>query len=325
MASCGCVRLRGAPSLAASLGRPRASTASPPPPRGAPLSPGHCWRRRGAVAARAMSTEEKKRSSRVEPSVPEQPSGGPDPPQTAPDAEGDDDGLSSKLIAGGGVFGGLVLVGAAATIFKDDIRSGLDYFTTIVDDWGALGYAAYMLLYTLLEVLAVPAIPLTMTAGVLFGSLAGTAMVSVSATAAATIAFLISRYLARDKVLAWAQGKKKFQAIDRAIGEEGLKVVILLRLSPLLPLAASNYLYGLTSVSLADYALGSWLGMLPGTVAYVSFGEVSKNVINGQDSAPGFSWWQGGIALGATLLAITYVGSIASQALTDIEATMDDQ
>lgn len=127
------------------------------------------------------------------------------------------------------------------------------------------------------------------------------------------------------QVLAWAQGKKKFQAIDRAIGEEGLKVVILLRLSPLLPLAASNYLYGLTSVSLADYALGSWLGMLPGTVAYVSFGEVSKNVINGQDSAPGFSWWQGGIALGATLLAITYVGSIASQALTDIEATMDDQ
>lgn len=98
------------------------------------------------------------------------------------------------------MFGGLVLVGAAATIFKDDIRSGLDYFTTIVDDWGALGYAAYMLLYTLLEVLAVPAIPLTMTAGVLFGSLAGTAMVSVSATAAATIAFLISRYLARDKV-----------------------------------------------------------------------------------------------------------------------------
>ena len=53
-------------------------------------------------------------------------------------------------------------------------------------------------------------------------------------------------------------------AIDRAIGRDGLKVVTLLRLSPLLPLAASNYLYGLTSVPLKDYMLGSFLGMLPG-------------------------------------------------------------
>lgn len=37
-------------------------------------------------------------------------------------------------------------------------------------------------------------------------------------------------------------------------------MVTLLRLSPLLPLAASNYLYGLTSLSLGQYVLGSWLG-----------------------------------------------------------------
>jgi uncharacterized membrane protein YdjX (TVP38/TMEM64 family) len=108
--------------------------------------------------------------------------------------------MNSQLLAAGGVAGGLVLVAAATTVFGDDIRNGLNYFTTVVDDWGALGYGAYMLLYTLLEVLALPAIPLTMTAGVLFGSVAGTAMVSVCATAAATISFLISRYLARDKV-----------------------------------------------------------------------------------------------------------------------------
>lgn len=57
---------------------------------------------------------------------------------------------------------------------------------------------------------------------------------------------------------------KRFAAIDRAISRNGLKFVTLLRLSPLLPLAVSNYLYGLTSVDLGSYVLGSWLGMLPG-------------------------------------------------------------
>ena len=77
------------------------------------------------------------------------------------------------------------------------------------------------------------------------------------------------------QVLELAKGNKSFAAIDRAIGKDSFKVVLLLRLSPLLPLAASNYLYGLTSVALVPYILGSWLGMLPGTLAYVSAGEDS--------------------------------------------------
>jgi uncharacterized membrane protein YdjX (TVP38/TMEM64 family) len=68
------------------------------------------------------------------------------------------------------------------------------------------GYLAYAAVYTGLEVLAVPAIPLTMTAGVIFGPVTGTLIVSVSATAAATIAFLIARYAARDKVRAGSTG-----------------------------------------------------------------------------------------------------------------------
>jgi uncharacterized membrane protein YdjX (TVP38/TMEM64 family) len=49
-------------------------------------------------------------------------------------------------------------------------------------------------------------------------------------------------------------------------------VVLLLRLSPLLPFALSNYLYGLTSVDFVPYVLGSWLGMLPGTLVFVMTG-----------------------------------------------------
>ena len=117
-----------------------------------------------------------------------------------------------------------------------------------------------------------PAVPLTMTAGVIFGVPAGAAVVSVSATLAATVAFLIARYVARDRVQALAASNPRWAAVDAAIGRDGFRVVTLLRLSPLLPLAASSYLYGLTSVDLVSYVAGSWLGMLPGTVAYVAAG-----------------------------------------------------
>ena len=70
-----------------------------------------------------------------------------------------------------------------------------------------------------------------------------------------------------------AQQNKKFRVIDKAIGKNSFKIVTLLRLSPLLPLALSNYFYGLTSVDLPAYVAASWIGMLPGTVAYVTAGK----------------------------------------------------
>jgi hypothetical protein len=72
-------------------------------------------------------------------------------------------------------------------------------------------------------------------------------------------------------VLEFARRNKRFAAVDRAISRDGLKFVTLLRLSPLLPLAASNYLYGLTSVDLGSYVLGSWLGEREG-LGWGSFG-----------------------------------------------------
>ena len=78
------------------------------------------------------------------------------------------------------------------------------------------------------------------------------------------------------QVLELAQGNKQFKVIDKAIGKQGFKVVTLLRLSPLLPLALSNYFYGLTSVDLPSYVTASWLGMLPGTIAYVTAGRLTS-------------------------------------------------
>ncbi|KAL6750041.1 snare associated Golgi protein-domain-containing protein [Haematococcus lacustris] len=199
----------------------------------------------------------------------------------------------------------------------------LEFFIGAVDEWGQLGVLAYAGVYIVLELLSLPAIPLTMTAGMIFGTLQGTAITSVSGTIAAAIAFLIARYAVRDKVRALAYSNPRFKAIDRAIGLNGLKFVTLLRLSPLLPLSASNYLYGLTSVDLGSYMLGSWVGMLPGTWAYVQAGYVGRAVFMEGEGALVINPWQVGLGLAATVLALGFVGQLAKKAIDEVEQEED--
>lgn len=209
-------------------------------------------------------------------------------------------------------------------VFKDSIKDFLTFFIDTIETYGPLGYLAYAVVYAGLEVLAVPAIPLTMTAGVIFGPIPGTIITSISGTFAATIAFLIARYAARDRVMRWARRNSKFAAIDRAIAKDGFKFVTLLRLSPLFPLAASNYLYGLTSVDLMSYVAGSFIGMLPGTYAYVSAGHLGKAALMDGEGSVGVESWQVAMGLGVTLLAIGYIGRLAKNAIKEAESGTSD-
>jgi uncharacterized membrane protein YdjX (TVP38/TMEM64 family) len=74
-------------------------------------------------------------------------------------------------------------------------------------------------------------------------------------------------------------------AIDKAIHSEGLKLVLLLRLCPVLPFNALNYMLGITSVKARDYIIGM-VGMLPGTLVYVFIGTTISDIA---DTAKGKS------------------------------------
>lgn len=153
----------------------------------------------------------------------------------------------------------------------------LPAFTAWVEGLGAAGPIAFAAGYILATVLFVPGSLLTLAAGALFGLVKGTLIVMLAASVGASAAFLIARYLARDRIARRVRDDARYAAIDSAIGRAGLKIVVLLRLSPVFPFNLLNYALGLTSVRFVDY-LVACLAMLPGTLLYVYYGRVIGDV-----------------------------------------------
>ncbi len=150
-------------------------------------------------------------------------------------------------------------------------------FAEWVRGLGAWGPAVFILGYAGAAVAFVPGSLLTLAAGAIFGIVYGVAYVFMGAMLGSAAAFLVSRYVARSWVERRIAGDRRFAAIDGAIGGEGRKVVLLLRLSPIFPYNLLNYALGLTRVSFTDYLIGS-LGILPGTMLYVYCGKVAGDV-----------------------------------------------
>ncbi len=140
-------------------------------------------------------------------------------------------------------------------------------------DWirglGAWGPLVFVPLYAVAVVAALPGSALTVAAGALFGSVLGVIVVINAATLGASLAFLISRYFARDAIARWLSTKEKFRRLDQLTEAHGAIIVALTRLVPLFPFNLLNYGFGLTRVPFWTYVLWSWLCMLPGTILYV--------------------------------------------------------
>jgi uncharacterized membrane protein YdjX (TVP38/TMEM64 family) len=138
---------------------------------------------------------------------------------------------------------------------------------------GPTGVAVFAAAYVVASVLLLPASILTLGAGFAYGPVAGTLLVSPVSVTAATVAFLLGRTVARGWIAERVSRDRRFAAVDAAIEREGLKIVLLLRLSPVLPFSFLNYALGLTRVRLHHYVLGSFVGMLPATFLYVYLGS----------------------------------------------------
>jgi uncharacterized membrane protein YdjX (TVP38/TMEM64 family) len=170
-----------------------------------------------------------------------------------------------------------------------------------------------------------PGSPLTLFGGFAFGRTfqglaAVVACVSIGSTMGASAAFLVGRSLARAWIERKVAANPRFRAIDRAVAEQGFKIVLLVRLSPVFPFNLLNYAFGVTRVSFRDYVLGSWIGMLPGTILYAYVGSTVgalADIVAGnveQSPAQQIFFYLG---LVATLAVTLFITRIAKRALAE--------
>lgn len=197
-----------------------------------------------------------------------------------------------------------------------DMREALSAALAWTASAGAPGQAAFVALYALACVAFLPGSVLTVGAGAAFGLWKGFLLVSAGSTLGACAAFLVGRHLLRDRVARRLAAAPSFAAVAEAVGQEGWKVVLLTRLSPVLPFNLLNYAYGLTGVGLGEYALASWIGMMPGTFLYVYLGAAAGEAVRAGSRARTPAEWAlfaGGLA--ATAAAAWLVGRTAKRRL----------
>ncbi|HTI51277.1 MAG TPA: TVP38/TMEM64 family protein [Planctomycetaceae bacterium] len=201
-------------------------------------------------------------------------------------------------------------------------RHLLGFFDTVqgMPDWGpALVGAAFIPVCLLF----LPGSPVTLFGGFAFGGtftglVRVTAAVSIGSTLGATLAFLIGRYFARGWIERRVAARPRFRAIDEAVGRAGFRIVLLARLSPVFPFNLLNYGFGITGVSLRDYVLGSWIGMLPGTIVYVYLGSTMRQLAEVFSGRARQSPAQQGLfylGLLATLIVVVVIARVARKAL----------
>ncbi len=199
-----------------------------------------------------------------------------------------------------------------------NLQEILHYTLQLIQDLGWIGVIAFILLYIIATVALIPGSILTLGAGVVFGVVWGSVYVLIGAVIGETCAFLLGRYLARDWITGKIEGNKVFYALNQALNREGLKIILLTRLSPVFPFSLLNYAFGVTGISLRDYFLGS-IGMIPMTVTYVYLGSLAENLASIGEATnlanPELQWVIRIVGFIATVTATVYITRISRQAL----------
>ena len=214
----------------------------------------------------------------------------------------------------------VVLLVIAGWTREPAFRNGLGDLLNRIRDWGPWAAVIVGLAFIPACILLIPGTPLSLFAGFAGGLFVGTVAVSIGSTLGAGAAFLVARYLARERVARWFESNPVFERLDRAIGHSGWKIVILTRLSPLFPFNLLNYAFGLTQVRFRDYLLGSWIGMLPGTILFVYLGSLAQSVaeiVAGRTQQTLLQKILLVVGLLATLVVTAWLGRIAARSLSD--------
>ena len=189
-------------------------------------------------------------------------------------------------------------------------------FTSWIRDLGNLGFLVFAGLFVLAVLVMAPAAALYMVAGLLY-DVPWAFLISLAAgTAGSVLQFLIARYLARDRVRRLVAKRKEFEAVDRAVEDESWKVVLLLRLAPLVPGNAQGWLFGATRVSLLQFVWPTVVGIVPWALLFVGIGSAGAAALyNGENPFGAWQWALLGVGVVVLGLIVRLVGRRAKARL----------
>ena len=126
-----------------------------------------------------------------------------------------------------------------------------------------------------------------MGVGFAYGPVGGLLVASPASVLGATTAFLLSRTMLRGWIEKQTARFPKARALDKAIGKNSFKLILLLRLSPLIPFNVLNYALGLSDARVGRYVVASFIGMLPSTWMYVYLGSFATTAVELTDASSG--------------------------------------
>jgi uncharacterized membrane protein YdjX (TVP38/TMEM64 family) len=160
--------------------------------------------------------------------------------------------------------------------------------------WGVLIFITTLIVITFLPA---PDWPLPVAAGYIYGFWAFP-LTYFSIAFASVLAFFAARYLLRDKIRSLVNHRPKYRKLDEAVADDGWQVVVLMRLSPIVPFNLQNYALGLTAIPFLEYLTATLIGIIPGIAIYVYFGIFGKGLGNGPSV---FDWVLFGLGMLATV------------------------
>ncbi len=217
-----------------------------------------------------------------------------------------------------GLAGGVLVVAMAQLPLFAWMETAIEQLQLL----GPLAVAAFAVVHIACIVAFVPVSPFVFAAGIVWGTAGGTAIITLDNLIGPTIAFFLARRWLRPTVQRLVRGNKHAEAIDRAMALGGFRAVILLRLSPIVPMSILNYGLGLFELRTGTYVVATAVGLLPITVLYcwggAGIGEISALASGDIDAGPveQVLFWAG---LAATFGAVWYLERLARRALREVE------
>jgi uncharacterized membrane protein YdjX (TVP38/TMEM64 family) len=183
-----------------------------------------------------------------------------------------------------------------------------------MEEQGPLGHLWFALFYVLATLVMVPASILEASAGFLYGPLWGIPIASALGTASATLSFVLGRTVLRSIIERRLARDGMIAQVDSAIGQHGMQLVVLLRLSPLTPFNVFNYGLGLSRISALDFAVGTAIGHLFPVIVFTWTGSTVADATALADG-PSLPRWATVVGLVLTVIATVGVTRFARRAL----------